>query len=149
VSPARKPPLGKAGKKGRASRVKGRRGEQEVATILRESMPEVAADIRRGWQSRVGCDDPDVCGLPGFWIEVKTGKQPNIRAAYKQAFEAAKGRAFPLAVVQDDYARDRLCVVGLRDFLRILRAAYGYTDPLRYGVQLELTELAEPAQVAE
>lgn len=140
--------LGKDGKKGLASRRKGRRGEQEVVRILREGMPEIADDLRRGWQSRLGCDDPDVCGVPGFWVEVKTGKQPNMRAAYKQAFNAAKGRAFPLAVIQDDYAKDRLCIVGLRDFLRILRAAYGHTEPLRFGVQLEL--MPEPsAEVAE
>lgn len=122
----------------RASRRKGRRGEQNVATLLREGMPEIADSIRRGWQSRLGCDQPDVCGLPGFWIEVKTGKLPNIRAAYKQATADAKGRAFPLAIIQDDYARDRMCVLGLSDFLRILRAAYGYTEPLKFGVQAEL-----------
>ncbi len=141
--------LGKPGKRGLASRRKGRRGEQEVARILREGLPEIADTIRRGWQSRVGCDDPDVCGVPGFWTEVKTGKQPNMRAAYKQALSAAKGRAFALAVIQDDRARDRLCVVGLKDFLRILRAAYGYTEPLRYGVQAELFPEPESEKAAE
>ncbi len=105
-------------------------------------MPEIADAIRRGWQSRLGCDQPDVCGLPGFWIEVKTGKQPGMRDAYRQAVTAAKGRAFPLAIIQDDYARERMCVLGLTDFLRILRAAYGYTEPLKYGVQAELFEPA-------
>ncbi len=137
--------LGKDGSRGRACRRKGRRGEQELVRILRESMPEIADSLRRGWQSRMGCDDPDVCGLPGFWIEHKAGKQPGMRQAYKQALDACKGRAFPLAVIQDDYARDRLCVIGLRDFLRVLRAAYGHTEPLKYGVQLELVETREGA----
>lgn len=136
--------------KARHARRKGKRGEQQVATALREGMPEIADTIRRGWQTRLGCDQPDVCGLPGFWIEVKTGKVPNMRAAYKQASAEAKGRAFPLAIIQDDYARDRMCVLGLTDFLRILRAAYGYTEPLRYGVQAELfTETPESEKAAE
>lgn len=128
----------KEGRSGRASRVKGRRGEQAVATILRQAFPAIADLIRRGWQSRVGCDDPDVCGLPGFWIECKTGRQPNMRAAYKQAVLAAKGRAFPIAVVQDDYAKDRMVVIGFQDFLRILRAAYGHTEPLAFAIQTEM-----------
>lgn len=130
-------------KTGLSSRRKGRRGEQEVARICREAMPEIADTIRRGWQSRIGQDECDVLGMPGFWLEVKTGKQPNMRAAYKQASKDAKGRAFPLAIIQDDYARERMCVVGLGDFLRILRSAYGYAPPLKYGVQAELFE--EPA----
>jgi hypothetical protein len=128
---------------GLRSRRKGRRGEQQVATILRTSFPELAESIRRGWQSRVGCDDPDVCGLPGFWLEVKTGAQPNMRAAYRQAKADADGRAFPMAVIQDDRARDRLCVIGLSDMCRILRAAYGHTPPLKFGVQGELFEAPE------
>src|ERR1044072_3809573 len=134
--------------KARHARRKGKRGEQQVATALREGMPEIADAIRRGWQSRLGGDQPDVAGLPGFWIEVKTGKVPNMRAAYKQAVADARGRAFPLAVVQDDYARDRMCVLGLSDFLRILRAAYGYTEPLRFGVQAELFETPESEKPA-
>lgn len=140
--------LGKSGKSGLSSRRKGRRGEQEVATILRAGMPEIADAICRGWQSRLGHDAPDVCGLPGFWLEVKTGRQPNMRAAFKQAQRDAKGRAFPVAIVQDDYARERMCVVGLSDFLRILRSAYGYTAPLTFGVQAELFEAPESEQGA-
>ncbi len=135
-------------KGGLSSRRKGRRGEQLVAQFVREAMPEIASAIRRGWQSRLGHDDPDVCGLPGFWLECKTGRQPNMRAAYKQARSDAKGRAFPVAVIQDDYARERMCVLGLTDFLRILRSAYGYAEPLKYGVQAELFETPESEEGA-
>lgn len=129
---------------GRASREKGKRGERQLATILRLAMPELAEHVRRGWQSRVGCDDPDVC-LPGLWLEHKCGAKPNMRAAYAQARRDCSGRgAVPVAVIQDDRARERLCVLGLTDFLRILRAAYGHTEPLKYGVQGELfDEVAE------
>lgn len=139
----------KEGRAGRASRIKGRRGEQAVATALREAFPQIADAIRRGWQSRVGCDDPDVCGLPGFWIECKTGRQPNLRAAYKQAVDASKGRAFPIAVCQDDYAKDRMVVLGFRDFLRILRAAYGHTEPLAFLIQTEMFEAEQTQKAAE
>jgi hypothetical protein len=124
----------------RASREKGKRGERQLASLLRAALPELADGIRRGWQSRVGCDDPDVCGLPGFWVECKTGKLPNPRAAYAQATRDAEGRAMPLAVIQDDRARERLCVLGLTDFLTILRAAYGWTPPLCVPVRAEVAE---------
>ena len=133
VAKAKKAPLS-----GRSCRRKGHNGERKLAQILRASMPEIASEIRRAIQSRMGCEDPDVCGLPGFWLEHKQGKQPNIRAAMKQATKDAKGRAFPAAVIQDDHARHRLVCMHLTDFLRVLRAAYGYTPPLRFGVQGEL-----------
>jgi hypothetical protein len=125
---------------GRASREKGKRGERQLATLLRTALPELAEGIRRGWQSRVGCDDPDVCGLPGFWVESKCGKLPNPRAAYAQATRDAAGRFIPLAVIQDDRARERLCVLGLTDFLTILRAAYGWTPPLPCVARAEVAE---------
>jgi hypothetical protein len=123
-----------------AQRRKGRAGEQKLARILRAELPEIAEAIRRGQQSRVGSDDPDVCGLPLFWVEHKCGKLPNIRAALEQAHRGAKGRAMPLAVVQDDRARDRLVCLHLTDFLRVLRAAYGYTPPLCAVLAREVAE---------
>lgn len=113
-----------------AQRDKGKRGERALARRLRESFPELAESIKRGWQTRVGCDDPDVCGLSGFWIESKIGKKPNPRAAYAQAHEDAKGRAIPLAVVRDDRAHDALCTLSLTDLIRVLRSAYGFDPPL-------------------
>ena len=109
---------------GRRSRTKGKRGEQELARLLRETFPHFAESIRRGWQSRVGCDDPDVCGLPGFWIECKTGKQPNVRAALAQARADSGERAIPIAVIRDD-RRPAFVALDLVDLLAILRAAYG------------------------
>lgn len=105
-------------------RNKGKRGERKVATRLREGFPEFAGQIRRGWQSRMGDDDPDVVGLPGIWVEVKTGKMPNPRAAFKQACRDANGRAIPIAVIQDDRTRNPLVIVGLTEFISIMRSAY-------------------------
>ncbi len=122
----------------KADREKGKRGERQAAARIRAALPEFADQIRRGWQTRLGCDDPDICGLPGFWIEHKCGHQPNMRAAYKQAKLSAKQRAYPIAIIQDDGASDRLVCLNLTDFLRVLRSAYGHVPPLRYGVQQEL-----------
>lgn len=129
---------------GGSQRRKGARGERELAAALRQAMPELADNIRRGWQSRLGTDDPDVCGMPGLWLEHKTGKLPNMRAALRQARVDARRKgacqAMPCAIIQDDHARERMVVLGLPDFLRIMRAAYGYTEPLRFGVQADLFE---------
>ncbi len=126
------------------AKLKGNKGERQLAAKLREAFPEFAAGIKRGLQAQAGGkDNCDVQGLPGFHIEHKHQKKPNMKAAYEQAVRDANGKGFPLAVVQFDGARERLCVLGLQDFLRILRAAYGYTPPLKFGVQAELFE--EPA----
>lgn len=59
---------------GKSQRDKGKRGERATANEIKLRMPDLAADVRRGWQSRQGDDDPDVLGLPGWWVEVKHGK---------------------------------------------------------------------------
>jgi hypothetical protein len=124
---------------GSARRRKGHVGERQLATKLREAFPEFAAAIKRGLQAQTGGrSNCDVQGLPGFHIEHKSQKKPNMKAAYEQAVRDADGKGFPLAVVQCDNARERLCVIGLTDLCRILRAAYGHTGPLRFGVQGEL-----------
>lgn len=126
------------------SRAKGREGEQKLARILREAFPQFAAQVKRSIQSRGGGKEgADVVGLPGFHLEHKWGKKPNMRAAYEQAVRDSQGSGFPMAVVQFDGARERLCVIGLQDMLRILRAAYGHTQPLRFGVQGELFDSEE------
>jgi hypothetical protein len=126
---------------GRARREKGHAGERALASKLREAFPEFAAGIKRGLQAQAGGrSNCDVQGLPGFHIEHKHQKKPNMKAAYEQAVRDADGKGFPLAVVQYDGARERLCVIGLSDLCRILRAAYGHTGPLKFGVQGELFE---------
>jgi hypothetical protein len=122
-----------------ARRAKGHAGERALATKLREAFPELAGGIKRGLQAQAGgLGNCDVQGLPGFHIEHKHQKKPNMKAAYEQAVRDAAGKGFPMAVVQFDGARERLCVLGLTDLCRILRAAYGYTQPLKFGVQGEL-----------
>lgn len=123
---------------GGGRRRKGHSAERKCASILRSHLPEIASEIRRGLQNRLGGDAPDVAGLPGFWPEHKCGKQPNIRAALRQAKMGAKGRAMPVAIIQDDRARDRLVCLHLTDFVRVLQSAYGYRPPLH--AQLAVVE---------
>ena len=70
---------------GRAQREKGKRGEREAVQALQAIYPRA----HRGWQSRDGSDAPDVDATP-YWVEVKRGKRCNIKAALKQATEAAQ-----------------------------------------------------------
>jgi hypothetical protein len=100
-------------------RQKGKAGEREVAAQVRAAMPWLADRVRRGWQAREGDDDPDVIGIPGVWLEVKRGRQPNPRAALAQAVEDSHGRGIPIAVVRDD-RKDAFAVMRWTDLLAIL-----------------------------
>ena len=59
---------------GKMSREKGKRGEREVAKILKEH----GWDCHRGVQYKGGPDSPDVIGLPGIHIEVKRSERLNL-----------------------------------------------------------------------
>lgn len=69
------------------SKAKGKRGELEVAKILREH----GYDARRGQQFSGANGDPDVVGLPGVHIEVKYREHLNLYEAMAQS----KGDALP------------------------------------------------------
>ncbi len=98
---------------GLLSRRKGQQYERELARRFKEVMPD--ADIKRGFQYRDGADAPDVI-CPVFWIEAKRGKKPNVRAALRQATEAAPKDRIPLAVIRDDRAQ-AFVALSLDDFL--------------------------------
>ena len=63
------------------SKQKGKRGELELARVLRE----YGFFTRRGVQYKGGEDSPDVVGLPGIHIEVKRVEKLNIYDAIAQA----------------------------------------------------------------
>lgn len=107
---------------GRLSRRKGKRGEREVATLLREALPWFANAVRRGWQSRAGDDECDVEGTP-WWIECKRGKAPNIRKALAQADTDTDGRA-PVVFTRRD--REGWVVsMHAKDWLQLVRSFGG------------------------
>lgn len=101
---------------GAHSRRKGAAYERELAQRFREAMP--SADIKRGLQYRSGEETPDV-DCPVFWIEAKRGAQPNVRAALRQATEAAPQGRVPVAVIRDDRA-EAFVALSLDDFLEMV-----------------------------
>ena len=102
---------------GATSRRKGARFERAMVHRFREAMP--GAEVKRGLQCR-GEEVADV-ECPVFWVEAKRGKKPNIRAALRQAAQAApKGRT-PITVVRDDRA-EAMVTLLLDDFLALVSA---------------------------
>ena len=101
---------------GGLSRRKGAAWERALVHLFREAMP--GAEIRRGLQCRGGDEVPDV-DCPVFWIEGKRGKKPNVRAALRQATEAAPKGRIPLAVIRDDRA-EAFVALSLDDFLELV-----------------------------
>ena len=63
------------------SREKGRRGEVELAKVLRE----YGYEARRGQQYKGGADSPDVIGIDGVHIECKRVETLNIEKAMQQS----------------------------------------------------------------
>jgi hypothetical protein len=98
---------------GAHSRRKGAAFERDIVHRFREAMPD--ASIQRGLQFRTGEEAPDV-NCPVFWPELKRGKQPNVRAALRQATETAPPGRIPIAIVRDDRS-EPFVVVNLDDFL--------------------------------
>ena len=82
---------------GRRSRRKGARWEREVARRLQALGFDEA---RRGLTQSRGAEQADVEGTP-WWGECKCGRQPNPRAAMRQALEDTDGRPV-LVVIHDD-----------------------------------------------
>ena len=101
---------------GATSRRKGARFERAMVHRFREAMPD--AEVRRGLQSRGGEEVADL-DCPVLWPELKRGKKPNIRAALKQAIDAAPKGRIPIAVVRDDRAEEIVTLL-LDDFLDLV-----------------------------
>lgn len=68
------------------SREKGKRGELEVAHLLKE----YGYDARRGQQYSGSNGDPDVVGLPGIHLEIKRVEKLNIGEAMRQSVRDAR-----------------------------------------------------------
>ena len=74
------------------SRMKGKRGELELARALRAR----GYDCRRGQQYSGKNGDADVVGLPGIHIECKRVERLNLTEAMKQARRDALPGEFPV-----------------------------------------------------
>lgn len=76
------------------SRTKGKRGELEVAHILKD----YGYHARRGQQFSGANGDADVVGLPGVHIEVKRVEKLNIDSAMAQSINDAREGEIPIVM---------------------------------------------------
>lgn len=79
---------------GKMSRDKGKRGELEVAKILKV----YGYDARRGQQYCGANGDADVVGLPRIHIEVKRTERLNLYEALKQSQSDAEEWEMPVVI---------------------------------------------------
>lgn len=101
---------------GKAERERGKRGERELAKILRE----YGYDTKRGQQYCGTAGNADVIGLPGIHIECKRVERLNILDAISQAVHDA----FPGLLPTVFHRRDRcewLVTMRLSDWITIYR----------------------------
>lgn len=101
---------------GRPSRDKGKRGERELASALREA----GYDCRRGVQYHGGPDSPDVVGLPGIHIECKRTERLRLYDALAQATADAGSDKLPVVMHRQNNA-GWVVVQPLEDWLSLYR----------------------------
>ena len=98
---------------GKMSRNKGKTGEREIASILRE----YGYDARRGVQYHGGADSPDVVGLPGIHIEVKRTERLSLYDAMAQAIHDC-GSNIPVVMHRKNNC-EWVAIMRLSDFMEI------------------------------
>ena len=98
---------------GKMSRNKGKTGEREIASILRE----YGYDARRGVQYHGGADSPDVVGLPGIHIEVKRTERLSLYDAMAQAIHDC-GSNIPVVMHRKNNC-EWVTIMRLSDFMEI------------------------------
>lgn len=97
---------------GKMQREKGKRGERELAGILKDH----GYDCRRGQQFCGTAGDADVIGLPGIHIECKRVERLNLQEAMDQAGRDAREGELPAVF----HRRDRsgwLVTMRLEDWI--------------------------------
>lgn len=131
---------------GKASRLKGKKGERWLARRVRAAMTSDMV-VKRGIQSRDGGEVPDV-DSPMVWWEMKRGKLGNPRAALAQAIEATDGR-MPIAVIKDD-RKEAFAALRLADLLALIHTVThlscdpeGAIEASRRVIEARLREIAE------
>ena len=102
------------------SRQKGKRGELEVAHILKEH----GFDARRGQQYAGANGDADVVGLDGIHIEVKRTERLDLKAAFTQSVRDAREGEVPTVWSKRNNG-PWLVTMSAEDFLKM------YTESLK------------------
>ena len=102
---------------GMSQRTKGKKGEREVAKLLREHGYE---DARRGVQYQGSPDSPDVTGLAGFHIEVKRTEQCRLYDYLGQAIDEAGIDELPV-VFHRQNNKQWVVIMSADDFLKAVK----------------------------
>lgn len=102
------------------SRAKGKRGELEIAQILKN----YGYDAHRSVQYSGANGDADVVGLPGVHIEVKRVEALNIEKAMEQSKRDARGE-IP-AVFHRKNGKEWKATVRLEDFIKLYKQAKAF-----------------------
>lgn len=107
---------------GAKSKRKGKRGELEVAAILREAglRAHRGAPMQSSRNGEAGPPLPDVVveGSP-FWLEVKRGRRVNVRRAMAQALADAPSTSTAVVVHRDD-GGEWMATARLEDILEVV-----------------------------
>ena len=98
------------------SREKGKRGERELASILKSE----GFDARRGQQYCGANGDADVVGLDGIHIECKRVEHLNIDDAMSQSKHDAKDDEMPVVIHRKNNC-DWKVTLTLTDWLKMYR----------------------------
>ncbi len=98
------------------SKMKGKRGELEVAALLRG----FGYEARRGQQFSGGGDSPDVVhSVEGFHIEVKYTEAFNAYKAMEQAENDCKEKDIPVVFFRKKRKR-WMVMIEAKDFMRLV-----------------------------
>lgn len=100
------------------SRQKGKRGELELAHILKS----YGYEARRGQQYCGANGDADVIGLPGVHIEVKRVERLDLYKAMEQAERDARENEIPTVFTRKNNKNWLVCM-RLEDFMGMYREA--------------------------
>lgn len=100
------------------SKVKGNKGERELAAIIREH----GYNTRRGQQFSGANGDADVVGLPGIHIEVKRVERLNIYEAMQQSIRDARSGEMP-AVFHRRNRKGWLVTMPLEEWIELYSEA--------------------------
>lgn len=98
------------------SRAKGKRGELEIANILKE----YGYDTRRGVQYNGSDGSPDVVGLPSIHIECKRVEKLNLDKAMSQSIRDARDGETPVVMHRKD-REDWLVTMQLVDWIELYK----------------------------
>lgn len=98
------------------SREKGKRGELEVAKVLRE----YGYNTRRGVQYCGANGDADVVGLPGVHLEIKRTERLNLDKAMEQSCRDAKEGEMPVVFHRKNRQPWRVTMNAM-DFMKLYK----------------------------